>query len=97
VRIRWTQKAQQSFDQIVDFLKEEWSINSATRFVQKSNHFIELLKTQPNIGRAETVKKDLRSFVLTRQTIVFYRIKNEKVIVLLKFFNTRQHPLKKLK
>ncbi len=69
MRIQWTQKAQQSIDQIVDFLKEEWSINSATRFVQKSNHFIELLKEQPNIGRTETVKKDLQSFVLTPDNI----------------------------
>ncbi len=97
MKIQWTQKAQQSFDKIVDFLQEEWSINSAIRFVQKTNHFIDLLKKQPNLGKAETVKKDLRSFVLTRQTIVFYRIKNENLIVLIKFFDTRQNPLKKLK
>ena len=97
MKIVWTKRAQLSFDQIVDFLQNEWSVNSAIRFVQKTNHFLEILKKHPYIGSAEPVKKDLRSFVLTRQTIVFYRIKDEDIIVLLKFFDARQDPSKKLK
>ena len=97
MRILWTKRAQKSFDQIVGFLQEEWSLNSAINFVQKTNNFIATLKEHPKIGRPEKVKKDLRSFVLTRQTTVFYRIKNNEVIILLKFFDTRQNPLKKMK
>jgi plasmid stabilization system protein ParE len=97
VRIRWTKRAQKSFDQIVGFLQEEWSLNSAINFVQKTNNFIETLKEQPKIGRPEKAKKDLRSFVLTRRTTVFYRIKSNEVIILLKFFDTRQNPLMKMK
>ena len=97
MKIRWTKRAQISFDQIIEFLKEEWSLNSAIKFVHKTNSFIETLKEQPKIGRPEKAKKDLRSFVLTRQTTVFYRIKSNEVIILLKFFDTRQNPMKKIK
>jgi len=97
VKILWTKRAQKSFDQIIEFLQEEWSLNSAIKFVQKTNSFIETLKEQPKIGRPEKVKKDLRSFVLSRQTTVFYRIKGNEVIILLKFFDTRQNPVKRMK
>jgi plasmid stabilization system protein ParE len=97
VRIRWTKRAEKSFDQIVEFLQEKWSLNSAINFVKRTNHFIETLKEQPKIGRPEKAKKDLRSFVLSRQTTVFYRIKSNEVIILLKFFDTRQNPLKRIK
>jgi plasmid stabilization system protein ParE len=90
VKIRWTKRAKNSFDQILD-----WSLTSAINFVKKTNDFIETLKNQPKIGRPEIARKDLRSFVLTRQIAVFYRIKNYNEIVLLKFFDTRQSPLKK--
>jgi len=95
VIILWTKRAQQSFDEIVGFLEKEWSLNSAINFVRKTNHFIDILKEQPKIGRPEKVKKDLRSFVLTRQTTVFYRIKSNEVIILLNFFDSRQDPIKK--
>lgn len=97
MKILWTKKAQTSFDQIIEFLQEEWNLNSAIKFVQKTNSFIETLKEQPKIGRPEKVKKDLRSFVLSRQTTVFYRIKSNEVVILLKFFDTRQNPLKRVK
>jgi plasmid stabilization system protein ParE len=96
VKIKWTKRAKNSFDQTVDHLQKEWSLTSAINFVKKANNFIETLKDQPKIGKPEIARRDLRSFVLTRQTTVFYRIKDNEVIILLKFFSTRQHPSKKL-
>lgn len=96
MKIKWTKRAQKSFDKTIEFLQEEWSINSAIKFVRKVNKFIDNVKIHPQIGRHEIVKKDLRSFVISRQITVFYRIKDD-TIVLLKFFDTRQHPEKKWK
>lgn len=96
MKIKWTKRAQKSFDKIIEFLQEEWSINSAIKFIQKVSKFIDNVKTQPKIGRPEIVKNDLRSFVISRQITVFYRIK-DNTIILLKFFDTRQHPRKKWK
>ena len=96
MKIKWTKNAKKSFDKTIEFLQEEWSINSAIKFVRKVNKFIDNVKTQPKIGRPEIVKTNLRSFVISRQITVFYRIKGN-TIVLLNFFDTRQHPRKKLK
>jgi plasmid stabilization system protein ParE len=97
VKILWTKAAQSSFDNIVDYLKNKWSINSAIKFVNKTIVFLDILQKHPEIGKKENIKNDLRSFVLTRQTTIFYRIKNDTTIVLLKFFDTRQNPEKRIK
>ncbi len=97
VKILWTKRAQHSFERIVDYLLTEWSLAVAAKFVNKSNAFIEILKDHPRIGKQEMAQKGLRSFVLSRQTTVFYRIKNKDTIILLNFFDTRQEPKKEAK
>ncbi len=88
IEIKWTQRAQKSFDEIVDYLEKEWSLNSAIKFVRLTNKFLEILKTQPKIGRPEIARKDLQGFVLTKYITIFYRIINEELIIILKFFDT---------
>ncbi len=97
VKIRWTKRAQKSFEKIFEYLHAEWNLTVAIKFVKKSNAFIETLKDHPRIGKQEKALKDLRSFVLSRQTTVFYRIKNKNTIIILKFFDTRQNPDKATK
>lgn len=97
MKILWTKNAQKSFDIIVEYLQKEWSLNSAIKFVRKTNIFLKTLSHQPEIGKKEQPKKDLRSFVLTRHTTVFYRLKDESTIVILVFFDTRRNPSKKPK
>jgi len=53
------------------------------------------LENYPEIGVVEVDDKQIRGFQLTKQTRVFYRIKGERIIILT-FFDVRQHPNKKL-
>jgi len=96
VKIFWTKRAQDSFDKTVGFINEKWSLSSAIKFVRKANQFLKIIENQPYIGRPEKAGKDLRSFVISRQTTVFYRAKADKIIIL-KFFDTRQNPKKRLR
>lgn len=97
MNVFWTKRARRSFDSIVVFLLDEWGELSARKFLRLTLRLIELLKEHPSLGKEEKEIVGLRSFVLTRHTTIFYRIKDEKVIVLLKFFDTRQNPKKRLK
>lgn len=96
LNIKWTKRASQTFHKTVLNIEEEWNEQSAKRFVNKVNDFLQLLKNQPKIGKIELREKSIRGFVISRQTTVFYRIKEDKVI-LLKFFNNRQNPSNKLR
>ncbi len=93
--IKWTPKAHQSFDKTVDFIEDNQGIKSAIKFVRNVNKFLDTIKDHPRIGKPEIVKDDLRSFVISRNTTVFYRLKNKETIIILKFFDTRQSPEKK--
>lgn len=97
MKVFWTNRARKSFDSIVAFLSEEWGVTSARKFLRLTFRLVELLKEHPHLGKEEKAIEGLRSFVLSRHTTLFYRIKAEKVIVLLKFFDTRQNPKKRLK
>ncbi|MFN2395252.1 MAG: type II toxin-antitoxin system RelE/ParE family toxin [Bacteroidales bacterium] len=97
MKVFWTKRARKSFDSILAFLLEEWGETSARKFLRLTFRLVELLKEHPHLGKEEKAIEGLRSFVLTRHTTIFYRIKDNKVIVLLKFSDIRQNPKKRLK
>ncbi len=56
--------------------------------------FLRLLRNYPEMGSLEMPEKAIRAFQLTHHTRVFYRLKGD-TIILLTFFDVRQHPKKK--
>ncbi len=94
LKIYWTKRAEKSFENIIDFLLEEWNEKVAENFTKKVFDFLNILSKFPEIGSIENGEKEIRGFNIIKQVILFYRIKENKII-LLKFFNNRQHPEKK--
>lgn len=89
-----TKRAEKDQQLIKDLLTIKWGIKSASDFEQKNLRFLELISNFPEIGIMEVGEKQIRSFLITRQTRVYYRIKENK-IVLLTFFDTRKNPKKR--
>jgi plasmid stabilization system protein ParE len=52
------------------------------------------LAQNPEMGSVEHFEKQIRGIVITKHNTLFYRIEEEKLI-LLNFFANRQHPEKK--
>ena len=96
LKIKWTKRAANSFDKTVKYLQTEWSLSSAQKFVKRSNKFLQTLQEYPRIGKTQNIEKEIRAYVLSRHISVFYRIKENKLI-LLNFFDNRQHPNKRPK
>jgi len=80
----------------VVYLENEWGINAAIRFVRKVNRILMILQSYPEIGKPEKPKTDLFSVVITHQTTLFYRVKSDKIILLM-FFDTRRNPTRRPK
>ena len=91
LKIQWSRKADQSFDEIINYLKNEWGENTARKFVKQTFQFLSILSEFPKIGPLQVNKKDIRGFTLNKRVLVFYTIKKE-TIVLLDFFQTAQNP-----
>lgn len=88
-----TPRAERNFDSIVEYIKQKWGERTAKEFVQKVDEIFKLLQAYPLMGQVES--NDIRGFQLSRQTRIFYRIRDNKIIIL-SFFDVRQDPKKKL-
>lgn len=92
--IKWSKRADKSFDRIIDFLQAEWGDQVVKAFVKKTYDFLEILAELPEIGSIQVQERGIRGFTLIKQVIVFYKIQG-KSIILIDFFDTRQDPKKK--
>ena len=92
--IYWTKQADQKFDQILKYLEEEWGDKVTRAFVRKVYDFLDILSEFPEIGTLENAERNIRGFVIVKQLSVFYKIKDD-TIILLNFFDNRQNPKRK--
>jgi len=79
---------------MITYLIEEWGEKSAKQFIGKVFNFLEILSEFPEIGSVENKEKNIRGFTIVKQVNLYYRIKSDKIILIL-FFDNRQHPKKK--
>ena len=94
LKIKWSKRADNSFDNIIDYLHAEWGEQVVQAFVRKTYDFLEILAEFPEIVSMQVQDKAIRGFVLITQVIVFYKVQGSSII-LIDFFDTRQDPKKK--
>ena len=94
LKIKWSKRADNSFDRIIEYLNAEWGQQVTQAFVIKTYDFLEILAEFPKIGSMQVQQKAIRGFVLIKQVIVFYKVQGSSII-LIDFFDTRQDPKKK--
>jgi len=94
MKLVWTKKARRRMGEILDYIEREFGNTSRQSFRTKAKDFTKLLIEFPEIGALEIKDKNLRGFQLTKQTRVFYRIKEDRIVIL-SFFHSRQDPKKR--
>lgn len=92
--IYWSKRANNKFDKIISYIDEEWGEVVARAFVKKVYDFLDILVEFPEIGSVEHAEREIRGFVIVKQLTLFYKIKEDKII-LLNFFDNRQNPKRK--
>lgn len=94
LEIQWSKRADKNFDKIFEYFLNKWGENVARAFIKKVYDFLEILAEFPEFGTLENRDKGIRGFTIVKQVNIFYRISENKII-LLSFFNNRQNPKKK--
>lgn len=94
LKIVWSRRAYQKFDQIISYLIAEWGDKPTKEFIGKVFDFLDILSEYPEIGSIENKEKNISGFTIVKQVNIFYRIKGDRIIILL-FFDNRQNPKKK--
>jgi plasmid stabilization system protein ParE len=89
--IYWTDEAYETFDAIVLSIDDKWGTKQAGIFVKRVQQISTLIADQPYLFRA-SVTHDLRQAILSRQTSMFYEVKETSINILF-FWDNRQEPL----
>ncbi|MDO8951011.1 MAG: type II toxin-antitoxin system RelE/ParE family toxin [Draconibacterium sp.] len=92
--IYWSKRADSKFDSIIEFIQNEWGEAVTKAFVKKVYDFLDILEEFPEIGTLENRERNIRGFVIVKQLTLFYKIQNNKII-LLNFFDNRMNPKRK--
>ena len=90
MEIIWTDRAYYSYDNNIDYLLREWTIEVVKDFISKTEEAEKLLVENPYLGRYDD---DLKLFKLlvVKQIYLFYEI-HENQIVLIDFWNNYKKP-----
>jgi plasmid stabilization system protein ParE len=94
LKIFWTKRATKNFDLLIDYVSSEFGSREAKKLVRNVYEFFELLIEFPEIGSIQNTENEIRGFTLLKQLNIFYRITNDKIIIL-GLFDNRQNPSKK--
>jgi plasmid stabilization system protein ParE len=91
LKIQWTKRAEKSFDEIFKFIKDNWSENSAGKFVKTTNKKLKRISENPQMYPEIENKESVRKAVITKQTSVYYKIFKE-FVRLITFWDNRRNP-----
>jgi plasmid stabilization system protein ParE len=94
LEIHWTKQADRKFDTIIEYMLHEWNQRITGSFVRKVYDTLSILAEFPEIGTLQHKEKGIRGFTVVKQINIFYKVVNNKLIVL-DFFDNRQAPEKK--
>ncbi len=94
-KIIWTKRANNSFNEIIEYIFTNFGETVTKSFVQNTYSHIERLAKYPNMGSIEETSKHIRGFVISKHNTVFYRITEKEIIILNIFSNQTNPQLKK--
>jgi len=94
-KIEWSQKAQGTFGEILNYLAKEWSEKEVAAFVERVEKKLALIRQFPRLGVPGKIKRNtFRTVVHKRVTLVYFFKPVKKEIVLVTFWNNWQNPEK---
>jgi plasmid stabilization system protein ParE len=93
--IIWSEKAGETLQERIDYLKKHWSQKEIDAFLERVFEYLETLTQEPLIARKTYKTKNTHIGVIIKQVSIIYRFKpKEKVIELVAFIDNRQSPRK---
>ncbi len=90
-QIIWTNNAQEDLKEIIFYLKNKWSEQSAEKFVKQVYKIINLVSVFPALGKTSEKNKRVRYILITKHNFLFYTITDDTISVL-NIFEVAKNP-----
>ncbi len=88
-----TPRAEKEIVNIFDYLESKWNERIKKDFSNKLYKTVQTVTKKPDMFPISAINKKFRKCVITKQVSLFYHY-NEKHIVIVSVFDTRQSPTK---
>ena len=88
-KIIWTKEEINNLEEILNYLNERWSQKEVDNFKRKLSKQIELIGVFPKMFPISIYNPKLRKAVLSKQTNIFYQIKNNTIYLVYIFVNSK--------
>jgi plasmid stabilization system protein ParE len=92
-KIFWAEESVQNLESILDYLSQKWTEKEVVKFKKILSRQIHLIEQYPTIFPVSEYRPQLRKAVLSKQTIVFYKVQDHFIYIVY-LFNTMQNPEK---
>lgn len=91
MRIIWSEKAGETFQNNIDYLREHWTEKETQKFINRVFQYLETLENNPFIGRKTTKTKHIYIGLIIPYISVVYRINpGSDTIELVTFIDNRR-------
>ncbi|KAF2513835.1 type II toxin-antitoxin system RelE/ParE family toxin [Flavobacterium foetidum] len=91
MKVVWSERAQDTFDENVAYLLKKWGENVTQNFENETIRVIDIICNNPHLGRFDK-KLNCSIITIVKQVSLFYDVIDGK-IVLIAFWDNRQKPL----
>ena len=88
----WSEKAEEQFNHVFDYLVEYWSIDVAIRFANDVDDVVKMLQSMPYAGQVSEQDSRIRMILITSKNAFYYWV-DDSTIYLLTLIDTRQNPM----
>ena len=91
LEVIWSNRAEDSFEEIVKQIEGKWTNKEVSNFLKRCNKTILSISNHPYIFQA-TQLPNVRKAVVSKQTSIIYEIRESQIVILL-FWDNRQEPV----
>lgn len=92
MKVVWTDTADLSYFKELNFIAEKWTDREVDNFMVLVDEFVEKLESKTLQGKILS-HENMRSFVISKQTTLFFNyFEKSEIIELLFFWNNSQNP-----
>jgi plasmid stabilization system protein ParE len=90
--LRWTPESRKTFNQILDYLADEWNTQVVSNFIDQVDVVLQRIRNNPHLYPLHRSEQKVHKCVVHKRVVLYYKIVNDKHIDLLTFWNTYQNP-----
>ena len=86
-KLFWSDESLSNLDSILSYLESEWSEKELTSFKRRLSKQLELIQQNPKLFPISEIQPRLRKAVLSKQTTIFYELREFEIHIAYLFSN----------